>query len=133
MTKPHTLPDGTAVTATLSIEARLTHNAHAAQRPVDHQGHFAPALCMQVESLDGTRLGYVEQHFKPEQHDECDRLAKSLKRGAVVMFEIDLRKLTYKANGIENLQIRPAPAAPAPEPNERDIFAQAAPVEQVHA
>lgn len=116
---PHPTPQATCE---LRLTGRLVGKAHAAHRPTDRQGHFAPALCFEVETVPGGRRCHVEQYFAPDQQAACEAAAKTLRAGDVVSFHVDAHNFHLKACDVKNLA--PAGAEPAtPE----DLF-QSAPL-----
>lgn len=97
-------------TAMMELTGRLTGNAHAAQRPVGHDGQFAPTLCFEIECLGVPRICQVEQHFAQGQQAICEATAKSLRKGAVVRFQVPAHKLQVRAYGVSPVQIVSQPA-----------------------
>lgn len=116
-------------TAFLQLQGRLLDHAHAAQRPLDAVGHFAPTLCFEVECLGGHRRCTVEQHFQVGEEDQCQAAARQLKRGDVVSFQVGTDALLVKARGVVNLhKVEPVadmfPAgAPEASPARREAHA----------
>ncbi len=91
-------------TAVLELQGRLLTHAHAAQRPLDAVGHFAPTLCFEVECMGGHRRCRVEQHFQVGEEDQCQAAARQLKKGDVVSFHVSTDALVMQARGVTQLQ-----------------------------
>ncbi|WP_372826505.1 hypothetical protein [Polaromonas sp.] len=105
-------------TCTLQYEGRLVENAHAAQRPTDHQGHFAPTLCFSVVMALGQHID-VQQFFPVGHDDECKVAAARMRKGQVYSFHVGLEALRLVANGVSHVRhVSDAPDlfAPAPSP-----------------
>lgn len=103
--------------AVLELQGRLLTHAHAAQRPLDAVGHFAPTLCFEVECLGGHRRCHVEQNFQVGEEDQCEAAARQLKKGDVVTFHVSTDAMIIQARGVTQLQkVEPVadmfPAAP---------------------
>jgi hypothetical protein len=96
-------PDLLSPDACLEISGRLIANAHAAQRPTDREGHFAPTLCFAVHVGGSKRLCKVEQHFAIGQHDACDAAARTLRKGMQVRFDVPLHNFSVHAFGVMNV------------------------------
>lgn len=90
--------------AVLELQGRLLNHAHAAQRPLDAVGHFAPTLCFEVECLGGHRRCLVEQNFQVGEEDQCQAAARQLRRGDVVSFRVSTDSLRIEARGVTHLQ-----------------------------
>lgn len=86
--------------AVLELQGRLLTHAHAAQRPLDAVGHFAPTLCFEVECLGGHRRCHVEQNFQVGEEDQCQAAARQLKRGDVVSFHVSTDAMVIQARGV---------------------------------
>lgn len=110
-------------TASITIEGELAINAHAAQAQIK-DGHFVPALCLElVPHLGGQRFK-AEVHYPAGQDLQCELDAKALHKGLHVTFTVNTANLFYKAIDVQGLQViaTPAPAAPA-TPTDPDLFA----------
>jgi hypothetical protein len=91
-------------TCSMEYKGRLVSNAHAAQRPTDHQGHFAPTLCFEVVSLLTGQHCEVQQYF-PVGHDkECEAAAAKLRKGDIVTFQVENRALRLIACGASHVR-----------------------------
>lgn len=87
-------------TALLECTGKLIANPHTAQKQVDKNGHFAPALCFEILSENGQHTMLVEQYFAPDQAAACEAAAKELRKGDVVTFTVPVENIKRKALGV---------------------------------
>lgn len=103
------------VSVVIELQGHLVENAHMAQKQLDCDGHYVPALCFEIKAeVTGSRCK-VEQYF-PAGHDkQCQQAAWRLKRGALVSFQVSSECMAYRASGVSHVHVisTPEPAAPA--------------------
>lgn len=110
------------IDAELVLTGKLLGHAHACVRPIDHVGHFAPALCFDVLSADGQRSIKVEQFFPQGQDDACKAAAANMRKGDMVTFQVAPANMHHMARGVSNVMVtKPAAATQT----EHDMFAMA--------